>query len=622
VAQPSLGLAVVAGSLMHASGHALLAAAGGVLARSLAGGAGPMDGRSIRVLQELGRGDPMLGLAVGGLVAAIAKLAGGVVAGWGEARVAGEVGAELRLEALDGIHCVTSLRAPRQGDHGAAPADESLPRVGANIARLASLTTHVTEVERGVAQGLFAELRAVLQLVPLAALLALVAPRLAGSAALALGGFAALVMVARRALKRSHARAARENDALLGAADEAVRHADLWATYGAEGRIRAHVGALGRTLVATAARLRARSALLSGTSEVLGALALVLVLALVGAGAIGGVERGAIVPFAIAFFMAYKPLREMVDGRLARGRAEDALAESETSEPASARATAAPAAPAPRSAPWPLAALTVEGIVARHGEHAPLTLKLAPGQIAAIVGPTGIGKTSLLRALLGLDVPRAGRMTWGDEDLMTRGVGPSERPFAWVPQDAPILGDTLVANVMLGRSDDHATTTDEEHAAGVLEALGSTGLAAALGDAVLATERRVSGGERQWIAVARALATRLPVLLLDEPTSSLDPASQERMLRAIAGLRGKRTVVIVTHRTEPLAIADVVVRLDRDVGEPSHRKDAQHRPGRDADDVGAEQLSVEDVGAGAAALAQAEAELQALRERIDVPGAE
>jgi ABC-type transport system involved in cytochrome bd biosynthesis fused ATPase/permease subunit len=79
---------------------------------------------------------------------------------------------------------------------------------------------------------------------------------------------------------------------------------------------------------------------------------------------------------------------------------------------------------------------------------------------------------------------------------------------------------------------------------------------------VLATDRKVSGGERQWIAVARALVTRLPVLLLDEPTASLDAASQGRMLRAIAGLRGKRTVVLVTHRPEPLAIADVVVRME------------------------------------------------------------
>lgn len=619
LARPSLGFAIVVGSVMHASGHALLAAAAGVLARALAGGAGPMDGRSIQVLEDLGRGDPMLGLAIGGLIAASAKMVGGVVAGWAEARVAGEVGAELRLEVLDDIHGATSLRAPRQRDHGEAKGasrsatPDGAPRVGANIANLASLTTHVDEVERGVAQGLFAEVRAVLQLAPLVVLLAIVAPRLAGSAALALGGFSLLVMAARRALKRNHARAARENDALLGAADQAVRHADLWATYGAEGRIRAHVETLGRTLVTTAARLRARSAMLSGTSEVLGALALVLTLALVSAGAVGGVDRGAILPFAIAFFMAYKPLRELVEGRLARTRAEDALAEN-------ARAPAGREAPATvrHAREWPLATLTVEGLVGRHGRHAPVTLRLEPGKIAAIVGPTGIGKTSLLRALLGLDGARAGSVSWGEEAISSNGVGPGERPFAWVPQDAPILGDTLVANVVLGRaSGDGSEATDDEHAARVLDDLGAHGIAAALGDSLLAIERSVSGGERQWIAVARALATRLPVILLDEPTSSLDPEAQARMLRAIAGLRGKRTVIMVTHRAEPLAIADVVVRLER-----SHGQDAKHRTGGDADVVGPEELSVEDVGSIAVVLAGTEVEREASRERVDISGAE
>lgn len=623
---------------MHASGHALLAAAGGVLARALAGGAGPMDGRSSRILYALGHGDPMLGLAIAGLIAALAKLVGGVVAGWAEARVAGEVGAALRLEILDGIHGLTSLRAPRQDDHGEAQTASGRAVVtggGPRIAHVASLTTHVADVEKAVAEGVFAELRAVLQLVPLVVLLAVLAPRLAGSAAAALGGFAVLVMVARRALKRNHARAAHETEALLGAADEAVRHADLWRTYGAEGRIRAHVASLGRTIIATSARLRSRAALLSGTSEALGALALVLTLALASAGAIGGVDRGVIVPFAIAFFMAYKPLRELVEARLVRTRAEEILVTTPALAPASVLAPvlALGSAAAPGSArEWPLARLSIAQLVGLHGSHAPLTLHVPAGQIAAIVGPTGIGKTSLLRALLGLDRALAGSVTWGDDALTGRGVGPRERPFAWVPQDAPVLGDTLVANVALGRAGgEDLASSNRMYTAQILETLGAAGLAASLGDEVLATERSVSGGERQWIAVARALATELPVLLLDEPTSSLDGAAQERMLQAIAGLRGQRTVVIVTHRPEPLAIADVVVRLERldrvervvpaSHAPASHGQDAQHGSRRDDDALGAQELAVEDVGS-AVVLAAAEAELHGSRQRIDVTGAE
>ncbi len=440
---------------------------------------------------------------------------------------------------------------------------------------------------------MFGELRAYVQLVPLAALLAVLAPRLAGSAGIALVAFGLLVHVTRRALKRRHAQAAHEADVLHGAADEAVRHADLWRTFGAQGRVRAHLAALGRTIVDTAALLRARGALLSATSELLGALALVLVLALVSAGAIGGVDRGAILPFSIAFFMAYKPLREIVEARLSRAKAEEALAHVVARDPDD-RVEPTPEKPsASPTRAWSLGVLAIEGLVTEHGAHAPLSVRIPPGKIAAIVGPTGIGKTSLLRALLGLDVPRAGRIEWDGEDLAKRAVGPTERPFAWVPQDAPMLGDTLAVNVLLGARTDDAGARDDcsARAARLLAELGAGDLAASVGDAVLATDRPVSGGERQWIAVARALATGLPVVVLDEPTSALDPAAQEKMLRAIERLRGSRTVILVTHRKEPLAIADVIVRLT-----PASRgDDAQHGPGRDRHLSGVEELAVEHV---------------------------
>ncbi|MBX3198801.1 MAG: ATP-binding cassette domain-containing protein [Labilithrix sp.] len=563
---------------MHAAGHAFLAAAAGVLARALAWGPAPMDAGSTFVLPVSGFPDfAVLPLAIAGVFAAIVKLVGGALASWAEARVAGDVAARVRLTVLDDVLALNGLRRPRHDDHGS-----SVERgAGTPADRLAALTSHVGDVERGVAHGVLAEVRAVAQLVPLGVLLVVLAPELAGTAVLALGGFGVLAFSLRRAFKRAHARASRSATALVGAADEAVRHAELWATYGAKRRIRAHVARVGRAIAREAARIRVRASLLSSTSEVLGATALVLALALASRGALG-VDHGTVVPFAIAFFMAYRPLRELVDARLARARGEEALAAALGEgrvgvEEAAGGERAAASDGATAATAWTLEPLVLTGVRARHGEHASISVSVPAGAIVALVGPTGIGKTSLLRALLGLEPLQAGEVRYGAQVLEAssgaepsgtpapaaagerRGVGPSARPFAWVPQDAPIVGDTLAINVGLGRADDDAAVPDPVP---VLAKLGNEALGVALGDDVLGTDRPLSGGERQWIAVARALATGLPVLLLDEPTSALDGASQARLLEAIARLRGERTVILVTHRTEPLAIADVVLRLE------------------------------------------------------------
>ena len=169
------------------------------------------------------------------------------------------------------------------------------------------------------------------------------------------------------------------------------------------------------------------------------------------------------------------------------------------------------------------------------------------------MAPTGRGKTTLLRVLLGLEAPAAGVVRYGGLELGPR-TEPGRRPFAWVPQDAPLIAGTLDENVALG-----AEGVDARRALG---ALGAAELADALGDqAVGAGGRSLSGGERQWVALARALEAGRPVLLLDEPTSGLDAASQARVLEAIAALRGRHTVVLVTHRREALAVCDEVIEL-------------------------------------------------------------
>jgi ABC-type transport system involved in cytochrome bd biosynthesis fused ATPase/permease subunit len=203
---------------------------------------------------------------------------------------------------------------------------------------------------------------------------------------------------------------------------------------------------------------------------------------------------------------------------------------------------------------WPLATLEIDCLRLARGLAQEVTATVPAGSVLAIVGATGSGKTTLLRTLLGLEAARGGILRYGGVRLDARASGPTSRPFAWVPQDAPLLADTLDANIALAPG-----STDPALA---LETIGATTLAERAGASVLGPAGRpLSGGERQWVSLARAVATRLPVLLLDEPTSGLDSAAQARVLQAIERLKGRRTVVLVTHREEPLSVADAVLRL-------------------------------------------------------------
>ncbi len=521
---------------MHGLGHALMAIAAATCARTLLAANPALLYKDSTHLAFV--------LALGGLGAICAKVLGGALAARAQARVAGEVACDLRLRVLDGWLRAVACGVARHPDHGLA-GDPAQPSSSARA--LGALTTGVRELEQGLSQGIMGGIRSTAQLVPLAILLVVLAPKLGGAALLALAIFGWGLGRARRALKRAHVDAGAKADALLEAADDVVRHADVWATYGAGDHVRARVSALGQSWTQQSSRLELLGSALSGSSELLAALALVVVLGLVSAGVISSPDAS-LVPFAVVFFLAYRPLRELGDARgaLMRARAGlDRLAPwifSEAPDPKRTTRTE-----------WPMASLEVQGLALLHGDLLPLSLSIAPGEIVVLRGPTGIGKSTLLRTLLGLDRALAGDVRYGGEDISAAPAGPHTRPFAWVPQDAPLLLGSLDDNLHLG-----APHGKED----ALDMIGGSRLRRELGDGRLAVDRSLSGGERQWVAIARALATEQPVILFDEPTSGLDPDAQRLVLAAIQSLRGKRSVLLVTHREEPMAIADRVVSLE------------------------------------------------------------
>ncbi|NKY11785.1 ATP-binding cassette domain-containing protein, partial [Cellulomonas hominis] len=200
--------------------------------------------------------------------------------------------------------------------------------------------------------------------------------------------------------------------------------------------------------------------------------------------------------------------------------------------------------------------LEVRGLVVRYPGGvtavAGVDLEVARGEVLALLGPSGCGKSSLLRAVAGLEPPTAGRLAWDGLDLAP--VPVHRRGFGLVFQDGQLFPHRDVAgNVAYGLRDlDRAA-----RAARVAELLDLVGLPG-YGTRPVAT---LSGGERQRVALARSLAPRPRLLLLDEPLSALDRSLRERLaedLRRVLTATGT-TALFVTHdQDEAFTVADRV----------------------------------------------------------------
>jgi iron complex transport system ATP-binding protein len=206
--------------------------------------------------------------------------------------------------------------------------------------------------------------------------------------------------------------------------------------------------------------------------------------------------------------------------------------------------------------------LTAEALVLSLGGRPVLrgvNAAFAPGW-TAIVGPNGAGKSTLLRALAGLAAPQGGRVLLGGQPLDA--FTPRERAhrIAWLAQSAAVTGElTVRETVQLGRLAHlglFASPTPADDAA-VDSAMAATECADWAGRRLQA----LSGGERQRVLLARALATGAPVLLLDEPTTHLDPPHQVALARLMRRLATTHTVVSVLHDLTLALRADRVLVL-------------------------------------------------------------
>ena len=211
-------------------------------------------------------------------------------------------------------------------------------------------------------------------------------------------------------------------------------------------------------------------------------------------------------------------------------------------------------------------AITLQDVSVRFDpERAPaldhVSLSVQPGEVVALVGPSGAGKTTLVNLLPRFIDPSSGQVLLDGHALPEWRLDALRAQFAMVSQDVVMFNDSIAANVTLGQE------VDEQRVQACLAA-------ANLGDYVAALPQgmhtlvghnatQLSGGQRQRLAIARALYKDAPILILDEATSALDTESERLVQEALQRLMQGRTTLVIAHRLSTIEHADRLIVMDR-----------------------------------------------------------
>jgi ATP-binding cassette subfamily B protein len=191
-----------------------------------------------------------------------------------------------------------------------------------------------------------------------------------------------------------------------------------------------------------------------------------------------------------------------------------------------------------------------------------VSFAIESGQKVAVVGASGAGKSTLARLLFRFWDVSGGKITIDGQDLRQLSQDSLRRAIGVVPQDCVLFNDTLAYNIAYGRPDASMAEIAEAVRQAQLEDFIATlpqGLETRVGERGL----KLSGGEKQRVAVARTLLKAPPILILDEATSALDSHTESALQEALNRVAAERTTLVIAHRLSTITSADSIVVLDQ-----------------------------------------------------------
>jgi len=190
-----------------------------------------------------------------------------------------------------------------------------------------------------------------------------------------------------------------------------------------------------------------------------------------------------------------------------------------------------------------------------------ISFSIAPGEKVAFVGSSGSGKSTVLKLLMGIYEPSVGEIFIGNTNAAKAAKNALRNAFAYVPQDSYLLPQSIGENISTTPENaDIARLERASSQAGILDFVNS--LPDKFDSPLAEASENISGGQRQRIALARAFYKDAPVILFDEATANLDPATESGVLASLTDSAASKTVIMVAHRARAIASCDRIIVMD------------------------------------------------------------